>query len=244
MDIVATKIFFTNIVTDSLGVEYPLHSHTSKEQGEFLQEIIRKAQVKVSLEVGLAYGISTLFICEILKDINAKTHIVMDPYQSNWKDIGLKNIKEAGYENLVDFRRKFAHEVLPELFQNNIKIDFAYLDASKVFDVVLVNIYYITKLLNVGVFMVLDDCDWPGIRKVCRFLAKHPSFKVFSTFQKDSENIKYKIASKIISYLPSAEKIFANNLVETDEKLGINAHCVCFQKIKEDERHWSWFQNF
>jgi predicted O-methyltransferase YrrM len=69
----------------------------SQEGGEFLQEIIRRQRPQVSVEVGCAYGISSLYICEALREVNAAKHIIMDPYQhSSWQDIGIANLKRAG----------------------------------------------------------------------------------------------------------------------------------------------------
>src|SRR5207248_5986427 len=115
-----------------------------------LQNLVRQVRPKISLEVGLAYGISTLNICQALREVGAIRHIVMDPYQEKWKEIGLRNIRTAGYADLVDFRRQPAHEVLPELMKDGVTIDFAYLDGSKVFDFVLVNIFYLTRIMPVG----------------------------------------------------------------------------------------------
>ena len=245
MDRVAEKIILNNSVTDDTGKEYRLHSHTSREQCEVLQQLIRDSKPKISLEIGFAYGISTLFICEALKEVNAEKHIIIDPFQEkSWKNIGLKNVRDAGYVDLVDFRSLSDYEILPQLLQQKIKIDFAYVDASKVFDTIIINAYYLTKMLNIGGIMVLDDCDWPGIRKACRLLAKHPSFKIIQTFQADKENVKVKFLSKTLPYFPYAKKLFANNLIETDEKLGVNYHCIAFRKVKEDDRNWDWFKDF
>src|SRR3954452_9516008 len=105
-DALAETILSTNTVTDDAGTNYPLHSHTSRDQCEVLQRLIRQSRPKVSLEVGLAYGISTLNICQALREVGANKHIVMDPFQANWKEIGLRNIRVAGYEDLVEFRRE------------------------------------------------------------------------------------------------------------------------------------------
>jgi len=57
------------IETDDIEKRIELHSNTSKEQGLFLQKIFGLVKPKKSLEVGLAYGISTLFILEKHKEL-------------------------------------------------------------------------------------------------------------------------------------------------------------------------------
>jgi hypothetical protein len=54
------------------------HSNISEEEGSFIQGIIREARPQVSLEVGCAYGVSSLYICEALCEVNAVRHIIID----------------------------------------------------------------------------------------------------------------------------------------------------------------------
>jgi hypothetical protein len=53
----------------------------------------------------LAYGISTLFILEALAQLpGTRRHIVIDPLQqARFKRIGLRHVREAGYEHLIEF---------------------------------------------------------------------------------------------------------------------------------------------
>lgn len=59
MNEILETILQTETVYDATGKAYRLHSHTRKEQGLFLQDIIRKIKPGKSVEIGLAYGIST-----------------------------------------------------------------------------------------------------------------------------------------------------------------------------------------
>jgi predicted O-methyltransferase YrrM len=47
--------------------------------GVFVNGIIRSHKPKISLEVGLAYGVSALFICDALTDVGATKHYLIDP---------------------------------------------------------------------------------------------------------------------------------------------------------------------
>jgi predicted O-methyltransferase YrrM len=243
-DALAETILSTNTVTDDAGTSYPLHSHTSREQCDVLQRLIHQVRPKTSLEVGLAYGISTLNICQALVEVGATRHIVMDPFQSNWKEIGLRNIRVAGYEKLVEFRREMAHDVLPALVRDKVQVDFAYLDGSKVFDYVLVNVFYLTRILSLGGVMVLDDCDFPGIRKTCQFLAKHPSYEILGAWGASSRKERLPLLRKVLNAIPHAESIFASDLLDTDKYLRGRPHWMAFKKVAEDERQWDWYESF
>jgi predicted O-methyltransferase YrrM len=244
MNNVATKILETQTVTDENGKVYSLHSHTSLEQCEFIQNIITEINAKTTLEVGLAYGISTLFICEAVAKQDGNCHYVIDPQQDGWNNIGLKNLKEAGYERLVDFRRDYSHNVLPELYRSGVKLDFAYVDTTKIFDVVLIDAYYIFSMLRIGGVVMFDDCSFPSLRKLARLLATHPSLRVYDSYALESESWQVRMLSQLCNIVPNKEKIFAPNLLKLDSKLGVNAHCIAFQKVSEDSRNWDWFKDF
>ena len=67
------KIFSTGIIeVNTDGETIRVHSNTTLEQGIFLQKIFNLVQPNNTLEVGLAYGISALFILEMHKMNNQK----------------------------------------------------------------------------------------------------------------------------------------------------------------------------
>ena len=70
------------IETNSNGDRIALNSHTKEPQGLFLQKVFDKVKPKKSLEVGLALGISTLFILEKYSEIGAadKCHIIVEHF--------------------------------------------------------------------------------------------------------------------------------------------------------------------
>jgi predicted O-methyltransferase YrrM len=101
MNEVLRSIVSRGPVTTEDGKTRTLHSAISLEEGDFLQEMIRSARPPASLEVGCAYGISSLYFCEALRAVNAAKHIIMDPYQHS--GIGLANLRRADYLDVIDF---------------------------------------------------------------------------------------------------------------------------------------------
>ena len=76
------EILETNsIEINNAGERVPLHSQTSKEQGLFLQKIFDVIKPSRSLEVGLAYGISAMFILEKHREIGSSenAHLAIEP---------------------------------------------------------------------------------------------------------------------------------------------------------------------
>ena len=244
MNVVAERMLQKGVVVDDDGQEHRLHSHTSREQCEFLQQLVVETEARTTLEIGLAYGMSALSICEMLSKQGGLTHHVIDPQQDLWKNIGLKHLREAGFERLVDFRRDYSHNVLPELYRSGVKIDFAYIDTTKVFDVVAVDAYYTVLMLRIGGVVAFDDCSFPGIRKLVRLLTQHPGLRVYRSFGRARDKKSIRVLSRLAKLIPYNERLFAPSLLVTEAQLGVDAHCVAFQKVSDTTKKWNSFEDF
>ena len=80
------------------GATPRLHSEIDYEEGRFLHEIIRDdASIHKTLEVGCAYGFSSLQICSALSGRDGAHHTIIDPFQnSDWDGVGTKHLDQAG----------------------------------------------------------------------------------------------------------------------------------------------------
>ena len=238
------SIIEKRMVEDEKGNAFSLHSETSVSQCEFIQKMMEKCDPSCCVEIGLAYGISSLSICESLSKKRSPRFISVDPFQSYWKDIGLLNLKRGGYDTFTEFHRDFSYNVLPKLLDSGLRIDFAYVDTSKVFDVVLLDAVYLTRLLKVGGIIVFDDCTWPGVKRMARYVAKWPHLKIVGRHGELNTGRKLRLVSKFAKMLPQNQKIFRDDLLSLDEDCGINAHCIAFEKVAEDSRGWDWNSDF
>src|SRR4051812_8751446 len=82
-------------------------------EGEQLYEIVRRETPRTTLEVGMAFGLSTLFICAALREGGGRRHIVMDPNQHrDYQGMGLHHVERAGFSDLVEFHGDSSHRVL------------------------------------------------------------------------------------------------------------------------------------
>jgi predicted O-methyltransferase YrrM len=108
----AEQLLKTKTVRAADGTTYPLEDAIEAETGARLQRLIRERHPTVPPEIGLAYGISALFICEALREVGRRRHIAMDPVQSTtWKGIGLNHLHDAGFSSLVEFHLRHALEL-------------------------------------------------------------------------------------------------------------------------------------
>ncbi len=128
------EIFRTSTVSNGTAT-FPLASHMDVEEGALLQRVIAAVQPAESLEVGMAFGISTLFICEALSQLQKPvTHRVLDPDQSlRYNSVGLYNVDQAGYRDIVRFFQEPSEVALPRLMSEHLKLDFALIDGWHTF---------------------------------------------------------------------------------------------------------------
>jgi predicted O-methyltransferase YrrM len=246
-------IFRTETVIDEKGNSYRLNSNLDKEEGNFITKIIRENKPVKTIEVGCAYGISSLYICSAIHGTNDCHHTIIDPFQStDWKNIGKLNLERAGI-NYFDIIEEPSEIALPKLLSAGKKYDFGFIDGWHTFDHTLVDFFYLNRLIKVGGIIAIDDVGYPGINKVVRYIMKYPCFELIGNvnirISKNRElfNLLVKPPFKLISKLLPARfnyELFSSNIIESDMKLRLNSSMVALKKIKEDERPWSWYKNF
>ena len=239
----------SSIELNDAGERTPLHSHTPMAQGLFLQEVFEKVKPVKSLEVGFAYGISTLFILEMHRKYNSAkaAHIVIEP-DSYWGPAAVHNIEKEGLADLLDIRRDYSDKVLTKLFHDNYRIQYAYIDTTKQFDVVMQDFYFINKILDTGGVVILDDCEWPGIQRVARFINTLPHYKIFAAHNPLNSSTKKRLAQSVstalLKLVPFKKHFYPTADFSTGEQLQLNYSCIAFQKIAEDSRKWDWDKPF
>lgn len=242
------KIFNTNAVEINLeGDTVPLHSNTSLSQGLFLQEMFDLVRPIQSLEIGFAYGISTLFILEKHHELKSKVgaHIVIEP-DDYWGSAAEYNIEKENLTNYIQIKRDYSDKVLANLFIENYRIQFAYVDTTKQFDVIMHDFFMLDKLLDVEGIIVFDDCggSWPGVQRAIRFINTLPHYEIVGKHGRMKISVKKRIAIQTITYLlkliPFKNKIYVGMDISTNSQLGLDYSCIAFKKKFEDKRAWDW----
>lgn len=149
-------------------------------EGEALRSWIIKEKAVHTIEIGLAYGISTLFICEGLLtngDPGAR-HIALDPYQDKFKNFGLQVLKEAGIEHLVEHITEESQIALPRFVSEGRSFDFAFVDGSHLFDRVFLDLIYLGGLVRLGGIIFADDYQAPAVARAVSFCLNNLGWKI------------------------------------------------------------------
>ena len=184
-----------------------------------------------SIEIGFAYGISALAITEEIVKQKGK-HVIIDKFQnSNWNGVGLDIIHQAGFSDHIYFYEEYSYVTLPKLLAEGRSFDFAYIDSTKLLDFLLVDFFFIDKLLEKGGIIVFDDVSFPGRRKLLSYIAQLPNYIVYDTFPKNIIGIYNNRFFILIRKMPIFIRILRKDILVTDYDLGISSHCIALKKL-------------
>ena len=224
---VLEEILRAEQVMTPTGEVLPLHSHAEPDEGRLLQQLIRETGATRTLEIGLAYGVSALYICEALRDVPGAKHVIIDPAQrtatpmaNSWSGVGLANLERAGFLDLIEFHEDESCLVLPRLVAEGRRFDLAWIDGSHLFDYALVDFFFVDRLLRPGGVVVFDDVHYPSVRRVCQFLVRNRAYAVLDAAEPEPRQAARMDPADYEPYgLPTAA-------------------CIAFRKEADDGRDW------
>jgi predicted O-methyltransferase YrrM len=156
-------------------------------EGAALRDRVIEEGALRTLEIGLAFAISTLFICEgLLANGSDGPHVAIDPYQlkpgpvagTTYAGVGLRSLEEAGVRQLVDFRDEGSQIELPRLLREAESFDLAFVDGDHRFEAVFLDLVYVGRLLPEGGVVFVDDTQLPSIRRAVEFCVDNLAWQV------------------------------------------------------------------
>ena len=141
-------------------------------EGKALREWVSRERATRTIEIGLGYGISALFICESLLRTGgpAASHAVLDPYQATrFGNCGLQVLEEAGVASLVEHHAEESQIALPRFLSEGRRFDLAFVDGNHRFDGVFLDLVYLGHLLYPGAVVLVDDYQLPAVARAASF---------------------------------------------------------------------------
>lgn len=233
------RVFETGRFTNCKNEAIVINSETPRGQCEFLQQLIRERCLSSSVEIGMAYGTSSLAIAEALKE-NKGRGVVIDPFENSyWNGSGLDLLRQAGLDDTVDFYEEYSYETLPRLLSQGHRIDFAYIDSTKLTDWLMVDFFFIDKMLALNGVIVFDDVTYPSIRKLVRYIIQLPHYRLCGNWpgNRKLSGIRKMIKSSLTLGLKDGPSL-------KDIGLGLYSRCVALEKVGEDSRKYDWHVKF
>jgi predicted O-methyltransferase YrrM len=161
-------------VSDAAGGPVELTPHSiEREQGEALRDLAIAAGAERTIEVGLALGMSALFLCQALVPRGGR-HVAIDPFQTeSWNGAGLRTLREAGVEDMVEVIEEESQLALPRLVTEGREFDLAFVDGDHRFEGVFLDLYFMTSLVRPGGLVVVDDMWMPAVRTAVAYLERN-----------------------------------------------------------------------
>jgi predicted O-methyltransferase YrrM len=155
-------------------------------EGEGLLEWVRRVGATRTLEAGLGWAVSTLFICEGLLENGGGSHVAADPFQleslpghrTRYAGAGLRALEDAGARELVEFHEEESQVVFPRLLAEDRRFDLAFLDANHRFEGIFLDLFYAGRLLEEGGIVFADDVQLPGVRRAVDFFLANLGWSV------------------------------------------------------------------
>jgi predicted O-methyltransferase YrrM len=159
---------------DEAGNAVDLLPHSiGRQAGTGLRDLAIAEQAERTIEVGLALGMSALFLCQAVLPRGGR-HTAIDPFQQrSWNGAGLRTLREAGVEDLVEVIEEESQLALPRLVTEGREFDFAFVDGDHRFEGVFLDLYFTTRLVRPGGLVVVDDMWMPAVRTAVAYVEKN-----------------------------------------------------------------------
>lgn len=241
------EIYTAGVVHDRNGVEHRLHSNVNPLEGQFLEDLVAAdPAIKRTLEIGCAYGLSSLHLLQALADRADAHHTIVDPFQfDQWHGVGIENIERAGFSNYT-LAEERSEVLLPALAAAEpASLDLVFIDGFHTFDHTLVDLFFANRLLRVGGYIVVDDCNFSAVAKAVSYVEQYPAYEIHS--QSPSEaSLKRRAADIASTALPPriATKVLPQAFYDRIYIRTRYSTMVALQKIADDDRPWDWFIPF
>jgi hypothetical protein len=217
-----------------------------------LYKIVRRVGAQQTLEVGMAWGISTMAICQAHQDKGGGHHTAVDPFQGpSFKSLGLWNVKRAGLEGRLTFFEERSQIVLPRLVSEGRQYGVIFIDGSHMFDHAFVDFYFADRLIPVGGYLFFDDVWLPSIRKILQFALTNRHYEIdlasydtpSPTWRRWREKLRHQLQRL---FAPSAVAGVPPEVAFTGarESLGRNVNWCVLRKTGDDDRKFPHFVPF
>ena len=154
----------------------PIRGNIPREFASALTGMVRQVRPKHCIEIGMAYGISTLAILEALEETSFL--ISIDPFQTeHYARFGRSLVEKTSRSSQHEVCEQPNYLALPRMLKDGKVFDFAYIDGNHSFDHVTLDAFYVDKMLRLGGVIGFNDCGFRSIHKYLSFFRKHRDYE-------------------------------------------------------------------
>jgi len=151
------------------------------EQGATMNRLMRSYSVKRSLEIGFAYGFSTIWMLDALRTRRNALHVAIDPYElSLWHGIGLTQVRRLASGVRFEWVGDFSIHALSDFIRKKEKFDFIFIDGNHRFDDVIVDFHLSNQLLHPRGLVAFDDMWMHSVRSATNFIVNNLPYEIIT----------------------------------------------------------------
>jgi hypothetical protein len=188
-----------------------------------------------------------MFICEGIRGREDASHTMVDPMQFEWyHGVGVAQLERSGvdYFDLIESPSELA---LPELLRSSPEgFDFVFIDGWHTFDHTVLDLFYASRLLRVGGYVVVDDCNMKSVAAAVAYYANYPAFEQVrqpALEPRTPNQRRVQLASRVV---PDrlARWILPAELYDVFYRRMRFPSMVALKKVGPDDRRSTWFKGF
>jgi len=218
-------------------------SAISRDAVEMIDRTIALCGASSAVEVGMAFGISTLSIA-----YNVTRLVSIDPHQSDgWHGAGMHLIRRAGLEHVVELIQALSQQALPRLVDAGERFGFALIDGWHTFDHTLVDFFYVDARLESGGIVVIDDVGYPAIDRVIRFILANRDYDtVDAVCYGETVSASLRVRGAIKRWLRTLARTDRDPSPEHEQRFRDieRVQTIALRKRGEDTRRFDHFERF
>jgi predicted O-methyltransferase YrrM len=163
------------------GSRVPLDPHGICElDGREIRGLAIAENVGTTLEVGLGLGLGTLSLCEALLEVGRSDarHVVVEPFPDDFGGAGMRTVRAAGVEGIVELLPEESQLALPRLASEGRSFDLALIDGDHRFEGVFLDLCFADRLVRPWGLVIVDDTWMPSIRHALSYVERNLGWKL------------------------------------------------------------------
>ena len=240
------KIYEDRSATDLEGNVLKLHSEVSEGEAIILMKMVAASNAKVTVETGLAFGVSALAICHASRAVNGsnRMHYGVDPNQlTEYGGSALASLKKEGLDQNFTLLEGPSHMMLPKLIEAGVVLDCAFVDGWHTFDYTLIDFFLIDKMLKRDGYIAFHDMYAFSKQKVLRFILSHRKYRIEKKFKvKGNETFKTTIKFFLWRLYKNPRLLFS--WFHWNYQLFNSSGLIVLKKIESFEPEFSFYKKF